>query len=147
MKLTSRNELKFMAIIQSCATFANSATATESDADVPKTKIGYGALFVTTEAIILTTNFHFLCDNISDKMFNNEVTLTQPMNNLVQLENLTTKSFTLIFMDELENTIEKWRFVFESKSCIRSTLDTIDAIWQKIFSVPLLNEEDEQILS
>lgn len=147
MTITDQNELKSLAIFQSCATSITSATDSESSEDVPKASVGWGAMLVTTEGIHLTTNFHWLCDNISDKTFNSDlsVTLTQPMNNLVELENVTRTSFSLNFMDELENTIEKWRFVFESYPRIASTLDTIDSIWEKLFHVPLIN--DDQILN
>lgn len=71
--------------------------------------------------------------------------MSQPMNNLVELENVTRSSFTLNFMDELENTIEKWRFALESYPRIARTLHTIDDIWQQIFCVPLIS--DDQILN
>lgn len=146
MKLTQQNELKSLAFFHSCKTSIGSSIASETNIseDQPKVSIGYGAILVTTEAIILTTNFQWLCDNINDKMFCNDVnvTLTQPMNNLVELEDVTKSTFTLSFLDELENTIEKWRFVFESSYLrIVDTLITIDSIWQKIFSVPLINDD------
>lgn len=100
---------------------------------------------VTPEAISFTTSFQWLCDNVSDKVFDNQVMLTQPMSNLVELESVTKSSFTLNFMDELENRVEKWKFAFESYPRIAKTLHEIDAIWSKIFSVPLIN--DDQILS
>lgn len=146
MKLTQQNELKSLAIFHSCKTSIGSSISSDTDTseDQPKISVGYGAILVTTEAIILTTNFQWLCDNINDKMFCNDVnvTLTQPMNNLVELEDVTKSTFTLSFLDELENTIEKWKFVFESSyPRIVATLETIDSIWQKIFSVPLINDD------
>lgn len=101
-------------------------------------------LFVTAESIHMSTNFNWLCDNISER-FGDQITLTQPMSNLVELENVTMTSFTLSFMDELENTIEKWRFTFESYPRIANTLEIIDSIWREIFCVPLIS--DDQILS
>lgn len=146
MKITDQKEVKCLAIFQTCATAINSATDSDSSQDVPKVSVGIGVLIVTTEAIHLTTSFQWLCDNISDKMLSNSVTeLTQPMSNLVELENVTKSTFTLNFMDELENTIEKWKFEFESYPRIAKTLDAIDAIWRKIFCVPFIN--DDQILS
>lgn len=145
MTITDDKELKCIAIFQSCATYENNANETETFPDVAKTSVGCGALLVTTETIQITTSFHWLCDNISDKMFSNQVTLTQPMSNLVELENVTRASCTLNFMDELENKVEKWRFVFESYPRIAKTLYAIDDIWSQIFSVPLIN--DDQILS
>lgn len=146
MKITDQKELRFLAVFQTCATSINSATETDSSQDVPKMSIGCGVLLITTEAIHLSTSFQWLCDNISDKMLSNPGTqLTQPMSNLVELENVTNTTFTLNFMDELENTIEKWRFEFESYPRIARTLESIDVIWRKIFCVPFIN--DDQILS
>ena len=144
-KLTDQNELKYLAVFQSCATFLSSATESDASQEIPKASVDFGCLAVTPEAIHLTTSFQWLCDNISDKMFSNRITLTQPMSNLVELENVTKRTFTLSFMDELENTIEKWRFLFESYPRIRNTLEEVDKIWRKVFCVPLIN--DDQILS
>lgn len=146
MKLAEQNELKSLAIFHSCETSIGSSIASDNDIpeDQPKRSIGCGAILVTTQAIILTTNFQWLCDNINDKMNSNDakITLTQPMNNLVELEDVTRTNFTLNFMDELENTIEKWKFVVDSSYLrIVTTLETIDSIWQKIFCVPLINDD------
>lgn len=145
MTITDQSELKCLAIFQSCATSMTSATDSELNEEVPKAKIGFGALIVTTETVHLTSNFHWLCENISERMLGPDVTFAQPMSNLIELENVTRTTFTLNFMDELESTIEKWRFEFESYPRIARTLDSIDAIWRKIFCVPLIN--DDQILS
>ena len=145
MNITDDKEIKCIAIFQSCATYLNVANETESLPDVPKTNVGCGTMLVTSEAIHLTTNFNWLCENINDKLSSHHVSLTQPMSNLVELENVTKTSCTLNFMDELENKVEKWKFVFESYPRIAKTLFAIDEIWSKIFSVPLIN--DDQILS
>lgn len=145
MNITENHEVKCLAVFQSCRTSITSATDSESSKSVPKAKVDIGVLIVTNDLIFLTTSFQWLCANIADKMFNTQVTMSQPMNNLVELENVTRSSFTLNFMDELENTIEKWRFVLESYPRIARTLHTIDAIWQQIFCVPLIN--DDQILN
>lgn len=146
MRITQQNELLSMAIFLSCKTSIGSSIASDTDThdEHPQISVERGTLIVTTEAIILTTNFQWLCDNITDKTINNNlaVTLTQPMSNLVELEDVTETTFTLSFMDELESTIEKWRFVFDSSFLrIATTLKTIDSIWQKIFCVPLLNDD------
>lgn len=147
LKLTSQNEVKSLAIFQSVATSISSATDTDSSDDVPKKYVRCGAVIVTTEAIHLTTNFQWLCDNLNDKTVNDAVTTTQPMTNLVELDKVTQTqescSFTLSFMDELENTIEKWRFQFESDSFPRVSklLTEVDTIWQKIFCVPLITDQ------
>lgn len=144
-RLLNQHDLKCMAVFTSCATSISSATDSDQSQDSPKLCVKYGTLLVTTDEIHFTTSFRWLCDYYGDKMSNNHQTLTQPMSNLVELESVTKTTFTLNFMDELENTIEKWRLSFESYPRIARTLDTIDGIWQKIFCVPLINED--QILS
>lgn len=146
MRITQQNELQSMAIFLSCKTSIGSSIASDTDTydELPQISVERGTLIVTNEAIILTTNFQWLCDNINDKTINNNlaVTLTQPMSNLVELEDVTDTTFTLSFMDEVESTIEKWRLVFDSSFLrIASTLKTIDSIWQKIFCVPLINDD------
>lgn len=145
MKITDQHELKCLGIFLSCATSIASATDTESSQNIPKTEFECGTLLVTEEAIHLTTNFNWLCEYVADKDPNNLSSMTQPMSNLVELENVTKNNFTLNFMDELENTIEKWRFEFESYPRIAPTLEAIDEIWRKIFCVPLIS--DDQRLS
>lgn len=150
LKLTNQNELRYLSLFTSCCTSLSSATETEGEEAVPQKSVKFGVLLVTTEAIHLTTNFQWLCEanrnNNNNKLSENYVTLTQPMTNLVELEDLTKTSFTLSFMDELENTIEKWKLTFDSYARIAKTLEIIDEIWRKIFCLPLVSE-DQIILS
>lgn len=146
MKITDQQEVKCLAIFQSCASSLTPATmVSDATQEVPRNSIGIGAMIVTAEGIHLTTSFQWLCDNINDKMFASQTLMSQPMSNLVELENVTRTTFTLNFMDELDNTIEKWKFVFEAYPRIARTLHIIDSIWREIFCVPLIN--DDQILS
>lgn len=142
MKMTDQHELKCLAVFASCASTVASATDTESSQHLPKTNFKFGTLVITADAIHMTTNFHWLCDYATDKNPSNS-SMTQPMSNLVELENVTRNSFTFSFMDELENTIEKWRFEFESYPRIARTLETVDEIWQKIFCVPLIGDDQK----
>lgn len=138
-EITSSN-LRSLAVFQSCSTSLSSSTETENSEEISKASLGIGVIFVSSEAIHLTTSFDWLCDVANETQ---STIITQPMSNLVELEDVTMTTFTLSFMDELENTIEKWRFKFESYPRIAETLETIDEIWQKIFCVPLI----DQILS
>lgn len=137
MRITDNNELKYLSIFKSCNTSIGSAQDADTVEGTPLKSLGYGMMLVTTEAIHLVTNFRWLCENA---VVNNDDILTQPMTNLVELDNLTNSSFTLNFMDELENTIERWKFTYESFSRIGKTLETIDGIWRQIFCLPLLPE-------
>lgn len=121
LTITEQNAVKCVAVFESCTTSINSATESENAEEFSKASFGVGTIFVTSEAIHITSNFNWLCDKAGDA----QTTLTQPMTNLVELENVTRTSFTLSFMDELENTIEKWRFRFESYPRIAHTLQVI----------------------
>lgn len=136
MRITDNNELKYLSIFKSCNTSICSSQDADTLEGTPLKSLKYGMMLVTTEAIHLVTNFKWLCDNA--EVASNEDILTQPMTNLVELDNLTNHSFTLNFMDELENTIEKWRFTYESYSQISKSLEVIDGIWMEIFKMPLL---------
>lgn len=138
MRITDNNELKYLSVFKSCKTTICSSQDADTVEGTPLKSLDHGMMLVTTEAIHLVTNFRWLCDNAE---VNNDEVLTQPMTNLVELDNLTNSSFTLNFMDELENTIEKWRFTYESYSRIGKSLETIDEIWRQIFCVNLLPED------
>lgn len=139
MKITDNNELKCLSMFKSCNTSICSAQDADSEEAKPLKNLACGMMLVTKEAIHLVTNFRWLFDNV--EIGNNNDILTQPMTNLVELDNLTNSSFTLNFMDELENTIEKWRFAYESYTRIGKTLEVIDGIWQQIFCLPLIPED------
>lgn len=139
MNITGSNELKCLSVFKSCNTSICSSQSSDIEEEAkPLKSLNIGMMLVTNEAIHLVTNFRWLCEDNS--LINDEI-LTQPMTNLVELDNLTNSSFTLNFMDELENTIEKWRFTFESYSRIVKTLEIIDEIWKQIFSLSLLPDE------
>mgnify|MGYP003465741356 CR=1 FL=1 len=137
MRITDNHELKYLSIFKTCNTSICSAQDADTLEGTPLKSLNYGMMLVTTEAIHLVTNFKWLSDN-AEVVVTSEDILTQPMTNLVELDNLTNSSFTLNFMDELENTIEKWRFTYESYSQISKSLEAIDAIWMEIFKMPLL---------
>lgn len=139
MSIAKHNQIKYLSVFIGCKIYLSSSTETSTDSEeaAPIRTLSYGAMLVTNEAIHLITNFKWLCEN-SDQ--NCEV-LTQPITNLVELDNLTNSSFTLIFMNELESTIEKWRFSYDSYVRICKTLHEIDDIWKQIFSLSLLPED------
>lgn len=147
MIITKNNSLKYLSLFQSCEISLNSSTQAE-EVTAPHKILSCGIMLVTTEAIHLVTNFRWLCNDSSNNNSSDDI-LTQPMTNLVELDNLTKSSFVLNFMDELENTIEKWKFTYDSNVRIRSTLEVIDGIWRQIFCLPLLpdDENDDELIS
>ncbi|CAH1718589.1 unnamed protein product [Chironomus riparius] len=147
LKLSDQNELIYLAMYNSCETSVLSATDSTKVLVAPKT-IDRGMLVITTESIILTTNFDWLCESVSSRANDcKHVTKIEEMANLVELESLTKNSFTFVFMNELESTIEKWKLSVDSHIRIRSLLEETDKIWSVIFSIPLLSNEQNMILS
>jgi hypothetical protein len=139
MTITKHNQIRYMSIFIACKISLSSSTesSTDSNEATPIRTLSYGTMLVTNEAIHLLTNFKWL----SEENHQSCEILTQPITNLVELDNLTNSSYTLIFMNELENTIEKWRFSYDSYSRICKTLYEIDEIWKQIFSLSLLPED------
>jgi len=147
LKLSDQNELKYIVMYNSCITSVLSATDSTKEIEPSKT-IDRGMLVITTESVILTTNFDWLCESVSSRSNDfKHVTKMDEMANLVELESLTKNSFTLVFMNELESTVEKWKLSVDSHLRIRKLLDETDKIWSVIFSVPLLTNEQNLILS
>lgn len=145
LNLTKYNQIRYLSVFIACKISLSSSSSealSDSEEMVPIKTLTCGIMIVTNEAIHLVTNFKWLCEN-SDQNYD---VLTQPINNLVELENLTNSSFTLIFMNELESTIEKWKFSYESYSRICKIISEIDEIWKEIFSLSLL-PEDQPLIS
>lgn len=134
------SDLKSVSIFTSCSSSVMSATDSSNSAETQKSRMKIGSIFVFLGHIHITSSFEWICDNISEQTFANHLIMKQPISNLVDLENLTDSSFTLNFIDELEDTLEKWKFTFESNSQIFHLLKSIDDIWQKIFCISLLSD-------
>jgi hypothetical protein len=134
-------DLKCVGIFKSCHSSIQSATDSENSEISSKTKLKVGAIFITSDSIHVSSNFKWICDNIDERVYSKNPKLSQPMTNLVELENLTDKSFTLNFIDEINDTLEKWKFTFESDKQFLSLLRIVDEIWEKIFRLHLLNED------
>lgn len=142
MRIGNNNEdIKTMAVFKTCQIMVSQSDNT-SIANIPKKTMYFGALSVSENSLLLTTNFNWLCDKNSIDI----VAINQPMTNLVELENVTESSFVLSFMDETDNTIEKWQFTFESRQRIFETLTTIGKIWEELFCVPLISTDQHQLL-
>lgn len=135
----NHNQIKYLSTYTACNISQSSSSEASADSEEAKLikDLQCGVMFVTNEAIHLLTNFKWLCENYDQ----NCDAITQPITNLVELDNFTNSSFTLIFMNELENTIEKWKFSYDSYSRICKTLCAIDEIWRQIFSLSLLPED------
>lgn len=133
-------DIKAVAIFSSYSSSLMAATDSSNSNESQKSRMKIGSIFVFLDFICVTSSFEWICENVSEKTFANHFTMQQPISNLVDVENLTDSSFTFNFIDELEDTLEKWKFTFESNSQIIHLLKSIDDIWQKIFCISLLND-------
>lgn len=91
---------------------------------------------VTETNIILVEHFNWISDDLDEEI--NSIN-SQVMSNLVEVEELNTKSFSLNFLDEIEEKCELWNLTFETDTATSSTLNSIAECWEKLFGVPLLN--------
>lgn len=91
---------------------------------------------VTETNIILVQHFNWLSDDLKDEIDSEN---SQVMCNLVEVEELNSRSFSLNFLDEIEEKCELWNLTFETDTSMSSTLDSIAECWEKLFGVPLLN--------
>lgn len=94
-------------------------------------------LCVVTEAnIILVKHFNWISDDLDEEINSHKC---QVMSNLVEVEEFNSKSFSLNFLDEIEEKCELWNLTFETETLMSSTLNSIAECWEKLFGVPLLN--------
>lgn len=141
MEIGNKFEPMNITFYKKCETYVTSTTD-PNNILVPRKTIACGIIIITKDAIHLTTNFKWLCESLSNRANDsNHVTKFQPMANLVEVENLEREAFTLVFMNELECTIEKWILSVDTYSRSLKLIETTDEIWSKIFSVPLLAED------
>lgn len=66
-----------------------------------------------------------------------QVAQEQPMTNLIEIDDITDTSFTIHYLDEINNRTELWRCTFETNSCLDSTFKAIAQSWEVLFQVPL----------
>jgi hypothetical protein len=144
MKVTDNNELKHSSYFMKCVAKITSGIDDSDEALFPPKIFSCGIFFITSEAIHVSTDFHWICENISNnnnnKNENSSVTLTQPMTNLIELQKVTQTSFELNFMDDSEKTVEKWTFTYDSYARIAELLEILDKIWKKVFGMKLITE-------
>ncbi|KAL7740637.1 hypothetical protein ACLKA6_000014 [Drosophila palustris] len=65
-----------------------------------------------------------------------ELTLTQQMSNLVEVERITDCEFKVNFLDETENQCELWHVQFETPANAECCLNVIGKSWEQLFGVP-----------
>jgi hypothetical protein len=140
-KITNQFSLQHLSFFKMCETSISSASKSDNEEVTPLKKIEMGTIMVTSEAIHLVTSFHWLSEANAGKWNDINSIMTQPMINLIEVEDLTKTSFTFSFMDEQANTIERWNLIFDSHSRIVQILEAVNIFWSKIYSLPLVSED------
>uniref|UniRef100_W4VR35 Putative serine/threonine-protein kinase 11-interacting protein n=1 Tax=Corethrella appendiculata TaxID=1370023 RepID=W4VR35_9DIPT len=130
IKSTNEEKVKFVVVVNLC----------EILSDEVLKSFQIATLVLTDNNFILTTNIKWLNENSKYEI---EKEFTQVMTNLVELETLNDLSVKLNFMDENEDKFETWRIDFVNETCKESTLNTISQSWEKIFGVPLVNNQNQ----
>ncbi|KAH8263490.1 hypothetical protein KR044_009551 [Drosophila immigrans] len=65
-----------------------------------------------------------------------ELSLTQQMSNLVEVERITDCDYKVNFLDETENQCELWHLQFETQANAECCLEVIGKSWEQLFGVP-----------
>ncbi|EDW03021.1 uncharacterized protein LOC6562802 isoform X2 [Drosophila grimshawi] len=65
-----------------------------------------------------------------------ELSLTQQMSNLVEVERVTECEYNVNFLDETENKCELWHMQFETPTNAECCLKAIGQSWEQLFGVP-----------
>ncbi|XP_030240156.1 uncharacterized protein LOC115562564 isoform X4 [Drosophila navojoa] len=80
--------------------------------------------------------FNWLASN-EEKQQPIELSLTQPMSNLVEVDRLSDIEYNVNFLDETENKSEIWHLQFETLANAEQCLNDIGKSWEELFGVPL----------
>ncbi|XP_037731171.1 serine/threonine-protein kinase 11-interacting protein-like isoform X2 [Drosophila subpulchrella] len=95
-------------------------------------------LLITESHLYISANlkFSWLSNKIQDKSTQPELTLRQPMSNLVDVERITDKKYVMNFSDETQNKCEMWQLLFETHNNSTCCLNVIGKTWEQLFGVP-----------
>lgn len=94
--------------------------------------------FITTDThlYLTTSKYGWLMEKFD---IDPQVAQVHPMTDLVAIDNITDTSFTINFLDEINNQTYLWKCTFETNSCLDSTFKAIAQSWEEYFKVPLAN--------
>ncbi|XP_070855556.1 serine/threonine-protein kinase 11-interacting protein isoform X1 [Drosophila suzukii] len=95
-------------------------------------------LLITESHLYISANlkFSWLSNKIQDKSTQPELTLRQPMSNLVDVERITDQKYVMNFSDETQNQCETWQLLFETHKNSTCCLNVIGKTWERLFGVP-----------
>ncbi|KAH8307860.1 hypothetical protein KR059_001139 [Drosophila kikkawai] len=94
-------------------------------------------LLITESHLYLSGNgkFAWLSEKSPEKAIP-ELSLSQPMSNLVDVEPATDEKYLINFIDDTENKCEIWQLDFETHDNAERCLNAIGQGWEKLFGVP-----------
>ncbi|KAH8281398.1 hypothetical protein KR054_000301 [Drosophila jambulina] len=115
--------LKMCALLPSC----------QWSCDQQKTSFVPCLLLITESHLYLSGNGKFTW--LSEKAMP-EISLSQPMSNLVDVEPAADKKYLVNFIDDTENKCEIWQLDFETHDNAERCLNAIGEGWEKLFGVP-----------
>lgn len=103
-----------------------------------KRSIELCTLLATDSQLHISGNgkFNWLTSKQEQEQPQMELTLTQQMSNLVEVERITDCEYNVNFLDETENQCELWHLQFETPANAESCLQVIGKSWELLFGVP-----------
>ncbi|XP_075149395.1 uncharacterized protein LOC142223398 isoform X2 [Haematobia irritans] len=97
-------------------------------------------LLTTDSRLYLSTqNVGWLSLGTPGSNDNIELSVTQFMSNLVEVEHHSENIFIMQFMDETQDKNELWKCEFETVENANTCLNAIAQSWEKLFGVPLIS--------
>ncbi|XP_043662110.1 serine/threonine-protein kinase 11-interacting protein isoform X1 [Drosophila teissieri] len=103
-----------------------------------KTSFEPSLLLITESHLYISGNgkFSWLSDKIQEKPIPPELSLNQPLSNLVDVERITDQKYAINFIDETQNRCEIWQLQFETHANAACCLNVIGKGWEQLFGVP-----------
>ncbi|XP_043947528.1 serine/threonine-protein kinase 11-interacting protein isoform X4 [Drosophila biarmipes] len=95
-------------------------------------------LIITESHVFISVNLKlsWLSNKTQDKSMHPELTLRQPISNLVEVERITDQKYVMNFNDETQNKCEIWQLVFETHNNSTYCMNVIGTRWERLFGVP-----------
>uniref|UniRef100_A0A6P4EPI0 Serine/threonine-protein kinase 11-interacting protein n=1 Tax=Drosophila rhopaloa TaxID=1041015 RepID=A0A6P4EPI0_DRORH len=95
-------------------------------------------LLITESHLYILGNgiFSWLSNKIQKKSIYQELSLNQPLSNLVDVERITDHKYVINFIDETQNKTEIWQLMFETHENAAYCLNVIGQGWKQLFGVP-----------
>ncbi|XP_068150803.1 serine/threonine-protein kinase 11-interacting protein isoform X2 [Drosophila tropicalis] len=80
--------------------------------------------------------FNWLSAGKQENLLPMDISLSQPMSNLVEVERNTDDEYTISFIDDTQSKCEMWHLKFGTQTNAECCLKTIGQSWERLFGVP-----------